>query len=186
MATGMGLLVLRYLFLAALWGFVVLTLRQMIRYLPLPPTDRPGDRTRQRRAPDQDRQPPPAPGGTRRVLRPVRSRAKPSAQNAPKAELVVLDPGASGLKAGATVPLGDKAHIGRAPSNSVVVDDPHVSRAHAFIGRRGDAWILVDKGSSNGTYLNGRPVSRPVALRDGDLIVIGTVTFAFRLGRPRE
>lgn len=158
MALGVGLLILRYIFLTAMLAFVVVMLWQMIRHLPLPSEDAaPSQATSQR-----SRTPAPRP---RRIV----------------AALVVHDPGQTDLKPGQAIPLNDKNHIGRAPNNSVVIDDPHVSRAHAFIGRRGAAWILVDKGSANGTFLNGQRISRPVALRHGDVISVGTVTFSFRL-----
>ena len=46
---------------------------------------------------------------------------------------------------------------------------------------------LADLGSSNGTFLNGRRVSQPMLLRDGDEILIGDFRFLFhqaRGGRP--
>lgn len=50
-----------------------------------------------------------------------------------------------------------------------------VSRMHAAILRDGDSLTLVDKGSSNGTFLNGQQVTpgRPRVLRDGDEIRLG-------------
>jgi|SRR5581483_1348606 hypothetical protein len=50
-----------------------------------------------------------------------------------------------------------------------------VSRMHAALLRDGDSLTLVDKGSSNGTYLNGQQVlpGRPRVLRDGDEIRLG-------------
>lgn len=61
-----------------------------------------------------------------------------------------------------------------------VADDPGVSRRHATLRRAGDAWELVDNGSTNGTRINdGRdPVApgRPFALGDGDRVHIGAWT----------
>ena len=76
-----------------------------------------------------------------------------------------------------TAPLRKKAFtIGRHPTNDVVVPIPTVSSEHALIeeqlidGRRGHR--LVDRGSRNGTFVNGRRAST-VTLRDGDIIRIG-------------
>jgi pSer/pThr/pTyr-binding forkhead associated (FHA) protein len=47
------------------------------------------------------------------------------------------------------------------------VDEPLVSRAHARIERRGDAYFVLDLGSTNLTRVNGEVVAERV-LRDGD------------------
>lgn len=93
--------------------------------------------------------------------------------------LRVTDPGASQLALGAEFPVDSGAHIGRAASNDVVVPDTHVSRQHAYLGRRGANWVLVDKGSVNGTAVNGQRVTGPVLLGHGDVISLGSVRFVF-------
>src|SRR5262245_55758775 len=71
--------------------------------------------------------------------------------------------------------------IGRAPSNQVVLPDDKVSRRHAVIHAQDvDEFWLVDLGSSNGTYLNGRRVSQPSRLWDQDRIEIGPFRVVFR------
>ena len=75
---------------------------------------------------------------------------------------------------------GDRVSVGRGAENDVVLNDAGVSRAHARIERRGKAWVLIDRGSANGTQLNGAGVSVAAALRDGDRIRVGNVTFEFR------
>lgn len=62
--------------------------------------------------------------------------------------------------------------IGRSPDSNIVVESETVSRAHARVERRGRAFVLVDCGSVNGTYLGDEPVSEE-ALRSGALIKIG-------------
>jgi adenylate cyclase len=80
-----------------------------------------------------------------------------------------------------TVPVVTTCSIGRAPGNQLVLADEKVSRKHALIHRQGEhEYWLVDLGSSNGSYLDGRRVSQPVALRDGALIRIGGTTLVFR------
>jgi pSer/pThr/pTyr-binding forkhead associated (FHA) protein len=67
----------------------------------------------------------------------------------------------------------DAVVIGRDPYCDVFVDNPGVSRQHFQI-KRGETgeYQVVDMGSSNGTYLNDRPV-RTASLRDGDVIQFG-------------
>jgi adenylate cyclase len=84
-----------------------------------------------------------------------------------------------------TVPVGSSCAIGRAPGNQVVLSDDKVSRKHALIHRQGEhEYWLVDLGSSNGSYLDGRRVSQPVALRDRAVIRIGSSTLVFRQSSP--
>jgi hypothetical protein len=54
-----------------------------------------------------------------------------------------------------------------------------VSRRHAVIRRGEDTLILVDLGSTNGTYLNGQRLipDQPRVLRDGDEIRAGRLVF---------
>jgi adenylate cyclase len=79
------------------------------------------------------------------------------------------------------VPVIGSCAIGRAPTNQLVLADEKVSRKHALIHRQGEReYWLVDLGSSNGSYLDGRRVSQPVALFDGSVIRIGSSTLLFR------
>ena len=56
----------------------------------------------------------------------------------------------------------DLITVGRAPDNTVVLDDLLVSRHHAQLRRHGSEWELVDLGSANGTYLDGARVDKAV------------------------
>ena len=69
--------------------------------------------------------------------------------------------------------------IGRGAENDVVLNDAGVSRTHARIERKSASWMLLDNGSANGTELNGAPLQKPSALRAGDRIGVGPVTFEF-------
>jgi adenylate cyclase len=63
----------------------------------------------------------------------------------------------------------------------VLLDSRSVSRLHALIQRReGGDFQLVDLGSRNGSFLNGRRVSLPVPLRDQDRLLFGDQELAFR------
>lgn len=72
--------------------------------------------------------------------------------------------------------------IGRDPRSQVWLDHSGVSRRHAQIriGSGEERPTLTDLGSTNGTAINGDPVSGPTPLADGDLIKIGSVTVKFR------
>ncbi|MEV0310650.1 FHA domain-containing protein [Nonomuraea fuscirosea] len=67
-------------------------------------------------------------------------------------------------------------------------EDPGVSHLHAvLLGRPDGSWLLVDPGSSNGTQLNGRPltVNVPVRIGPGDRIHLGAWTvITIREGTP--
>ena len=76
----------------------------------------------------------------------------------------------------------ERISIGRGTDNDVVLNDAGVSRAHARIEKRGAAWVLIDRGSANGTELNGAALAVAATLQDGDRIRLGKVTFEFRTG----
>lgn len=73
----------------------------------------------------------------------------------------------------------DPVIIGRAVENDIVVTSRRVSREHARVERQGQRIVLVDLGSTNGTFLNDERVLAPVELRDGDNVSIGDVVLAF-------
>lgn len=75
----------------------------------------------------------------------------------------------------------ERTAIGRDAMCDIVVDDITVSKQHAEIRRRGDAYVLVDGGSLNGTYLNRLPVDT-AELHEGDEIWIGKARFTYRTG----
>jgi pSer/pThr/pTyr-binding forkhead associated (FHA) protein len=69
--------------------------------------------------------------------------------------------------------------VGREAGNDIIINDPQVSRHHARMTLQGNAYILEDLGSTNGTFVNGRRVTGPVALSAGDMIGLGdTVVLA--------
>jgi len=80
-----------------------------------------------------------------------------------------------------TVPVIGSCAIGRAPGNQLVLADDKASRKHALIHRQGEnEYWLVDLGSSNGSYVDGRRVAQPMVLRDGAVIRIGMSSLRFR------
>jgi hypothetical protein len=62
--------------------------------------------------------------------------------------------------------------IGRGPDNTIVVNDPSISTHHAQLLLEGDTYRLKDLDSTNGTRLNGKPVTEAV-LRFDDRIRFG-------------
>jgi hypothetical protein len=102
--------------------------------------------------------------------------AAPDAVTRPKsAQLVVLDPGQTSLTAGETLALGAVTSLGRSKQCTIVLDDTFVSSEHAVVAYRAGQWWLVDRGSTNGTLLNGRPVHGEVGVNAADVIGIGDV-----------
>jgi DNA-binding beta-propeller fold protein YncE len=83
--------------------------------------------------------------------------------------LVVLGPAA-----GTQIEIEDELLIGRsARGDGQLGGDSELSRRHALINRAGPRLTIVDLGSTNGTRLNGRLLSGPTELREGDRIELG-------------
>lgn len=111
----------------------------------------------------------------RRDLRATRPVAVPSARGA--ARLAVVDPAKSSLLPGQTLSLAGVNPIGRSPTSAIRIDDEFVSARHAILSQRQGHWWLEDLESTNGTFVNGRPVDRPTPVSAGDLIEIGRTRF---------
>jgi len=76
--------------------------------------------------------------------------------------------------------------IGSAADNQIVVADPTVSRHHARIVRNLSRFRLIDLDSTNGTFVNGGRIRRPIRLKGGDEIRVGAVRFTLLLPRARR
>jgi pSer/pThr/pTyr-binding forkhead associated (FHA) protein len=63
--------------------------------------------------------------------------------------------------------------IGRDASCHVTIPDASVSHRHARVYHSDGEWYVEDLGSTNGTFVNDRPLTRPVVLRPGDTVSIG-------------
>jgi serine phosphatase RsbU (regulator of sigma subunit) len=66
-----------------------------------------------------------------------------------------------------------KLTIGRSSRNDICISDPFASRLHAEIKRENDMVMLVDNGSANGTFVNGKRVNGSLQLHVGDQVRIG-------------
>src|SRR5437868_12490049 len=64
--------------------------------------------------------------------------------------------------------------IGRAPDNMIVIEDPSVSNRHALMELTGENYRLKDLDSTNGTKVNGVPITETV-LRFDDRIRFGAI-----------
>lgn len=104
--------------------------------------------------------PAPAPPGSRKLRRDGRVIVPPAT--------LLLPTGTIWLK-----PMTALA-VGRLAACDIVLDDPLVSRLHAFILVGVDRVELEDVPNRNGTYLNGERLTGTEILRSGDRIVIGT------------
>jgi pilus assembly protein CpaF len=81
------------------------------------------------------------------------------------------------------VQLLSEMTLGRVQGNDIVLGHGSLSKRHARIVFTHNQFMLVDLGSTNGTYLNGRRVQAAAALTDGDKIVLGDFEYRFQLGK---
>jgi pSer/pThr/pTyr-binding forkhead associated (FHA) protein len=146
--------ILKYAFLAILYIFVWRSVRAIYQELR-PAAARPAPR----------RTAAPAP--------------RPSARKAKKTprKAVVVE---GDSHRGASFDLRDELVIGRGPKCQIVLDDSYVSQMHARLFSKGDAYMVEDLGSTNGTYLNRRKVTSPTELRRGDQVKIGKTVLEMR------
>jgi|GEM_PF-1060246 len=97
--------------------------------------------------------------------------------------LLVRDSAAAGTrKVEFTIREGAPAAIGRSGDADVALSDPEVSRRHARLELVRGVLYLTDAASSNGTFLNGKPLpSESIELRVGDDIDVGTTRLTVEL-----
>jgi hypothetical protein len=73
----------------------------------------------------------------------------------------------------------DKNVIGRQTTCDIVIADHNVSRVHAEIRVVHGIWQIDDRGSTNGTRVNGAVIVEPTPLASGDVIAFGAVNIHF-------
>jgi pSer/pThr/pTyr-binding forkhead associated (FHA) protein len=89
----------------------------------------------------------------------------------PPGRLKVIEPAE---RRGHTYELGEELTVGRAGGCQVTLEgDNYVSQLHARVFRRDGQFYVEDLGSTNGTYLNRKKVTAPIAIRKGDRLQIG-------------
>jgi adenylate cyclase len=97
------------------------------------------------------------------------------------AELTIQLPGEPSCKRA----LDASYSIGRGRGNDLMLQDPRASRHHALIRLMGGSrYVLLDLGSSNGTFHNGHLVMTPVELKTGDEIQIADCILKFACQSP--
>lgn len=93
----------------------------------------------------------------------------------------------SGLSVGSVYPLQEgRQVIGRRIDASIPIDDTKVSRDHALVDFRNGFYYLVDLGSTNGTYINGRRLQNASRLNLGDHLRIGNSVFRVDLVKKAQ
>lgn len=91
------------------------------------------------------------------------------------------DPGEMTVNPTAQAPISGKTEwiFGRGRDCDFIFSSTKVSRVHCRIEYIGSHYYISDLGSTNGTYLNGRPVEHKERLFAGDIIGIGNEDFVF-------
>ncbi len=74
-----------------------------------------------------------------------------------------------------------RIYVGRVSTNDVVIDDRSISSRHAWFERQGEAVLVTDAGSRNGTFVNLEKIAKGAALavKDEDVVTFGRVSFQF-------
>jgi serine/threonine protein kinase len=86
---------------------------------------------------------------------------------------------------GSEIQVEDELVIGRqASEEGQLGQDAEISRQHARIARSGDHFVVEDLGSTNGTFVNGRRISKPEILSPGDRIQLGATTLVVQVSVP--
>lgn len=91
--------------------------------------------------------------------------------------LVVLESPGGEPAVDRVLQIGPITTLGRDLNSTIFVDDEFASGTHAALTFRGRAWYVEDRGSTNGTWVNGHRIQRPVALSYGDELAVGRVRF---------
>ncbi len=78
--------------------------------------------------------------------------------------------------------IQDVVRLGKSRQSTIVIPDDSVSRLHAEIRREGNAYRIVDLGSTNGTFIGGARIT-DAFVRPGDVIAVGRVQIRFM---PRD
>jgi hypothetical protein len=95
-------------------------------------------------------------------------------------DTVVQTPTLQLLGGGKRYPLRNgTTTVGRMPGTDICLTNEQVSRRHADIRATPGGYLLVDRKSANGTFLNGQRLTpeKPETIRDGDRIRFATVEF---------
>jgi serine/threonine protein kinase len=75
----------------------------------------------------------------------------------------------------------DTTTVGRTTGNDIIIPDLTVSRHHAILRFESGHWVVEDKGSANGTFVNGTRIRWPQQLSEGDQIRFGDEIVLFSI-----
>jgi hypothetical protein len=89
----------------------------------------------------------------------------------------------SGPAAGQTVQLDQQLLVGRENAD-VTLDDPEVSRRHAYIRPVGEGVVVEDLDSTNGTLVNGRKIDGAVTMSESGTVQIGGSKIEIEIPKP--
>ncbi len=131
--------------------------------------------------------PPPPAGAEERLSQtmhggpvPTPSMPKPTVRSSgpsvPLATFMVRSGILKGQRLTVRVPV---VNIGRADYNDLVIPDDSVSSAHAKLQRREGVWVVVDNGSTNGTWVDGERIQAEALLGPGTIVRFGEVSVMF-------
>ena len=81
---------------------------------------------------------------------------------------------------GVSIAVRGPVIVGRSPSADIVIGAGYVSARHARFSLMGQNLFVEDLGSTNGTSVNGQPISDPVALNENDVVTVGDVSIRVR------
>jgi pSer/pThr/pTyr-binding forkhead associated (FHA) protein len=102
------------------------------------------------------------------------------AQIAARAPRLVVER-APGHDSGMIYDLDSKLVLGRGENAEIRIEDPFASARHALIYEQGNAVVIEDLGSTNGTYLNEELLETARPLHPGDRVRIGDSEFSFEV-----
>ena len=109
-------------------------------------------------------------------LAPPRPLARASGASLPMATFLVRSGSLKGERLTVRVPV---VNIGRADYNDLVLPEESVSGTHAKLTRREGVWVLSDLGSTNGTFIDGEPLTGDAPLSPGNVVRFGDVSLMF-------
>ncbi len=81
---------------------------------------------------------------------------------------------------GVKMPVRGPVIVGRSPNSDIVIGASYVSARHARFSIMGSNLFVEDLGSTNGTAVNGKRITEPVALKSGDMVNVGDVAVRVR------
>ena len=103
--------------------------------------------------------------------------APPAATSALALTLVIT----AGPKKGERLSLTTEAvTIGRASDSTLVIRDDYTSTRHAVLELRRGTWQISDLDRTNGTLVDGKRISDPVAVVPGTPLIVGQTVFEIR------